>query len=74
VIDTQSTTAAVDHPHVGSIPFEPNQLIGTFAKASVVIAADPHVRFEPREAARSAGKALWNGIHIKSRPSTLPGG
>src|SRR5580658_8677416 len=56
----------VDHPHVGAIAVEPNELVCALAQASVIVSGDAHIRFKPREAAGAAGETFWNRLHLKS--------
>ncbi len=46
-VDAKRRAVTARHPHVRAVPVETHQLVGAFAKARVVIAADAHVRLEP---------------------------
>ena len=57
----------VDHPHVRAIAVEPDELVGAFTEALVIVAGHLHVCFEPRKTADSAREASWNRQHLRSR-------
>jgi hypothetical protein len=72
LLDAERGAVAIDHAHVRAIAVEANQLIRAPIETFVIVTADAYVRLEPREAARSAREALWNGRHLRSLCALYP--
>ena len=56
----QRTAVAFMHPHVGAVPIEARELVGSFTEACVVCAGHADVVLEPLKAAGAADEAFWN--------------
>src|SRR5580692_2286348 len=56
----------VDHPHVGAIAVEPNELLSAVTETPMIVTGHTHVLLEQREAANSAAEAFRGERHLQS--------
>jgi hypothetical protein len=54
-LDAERATMAIYHAHVGTILIEPDELPRSIPQPGVIIARDPYVAAEQREATRATG-------------------
>lgn len=70
LLDSQGRAMSVDHPHVGAIAVEPNELLRPFTEMRVIVTGHAHVRLEQRKTANSAREAVRNRRHLESAYAT----
>ena len=69
-LDVQRAAMAILHAHVGAILIEPDELRRSSPQPSVIVAGNPHVVAEQREAAGAARQALGNDRQTRSLPGS----